>query len=100
MVAIVFGVIGVALAAIEFLHPPGDQNFWWYAHMGGMMGSYIAAVSAFSGGELSLSASSGSLAVVKRYGGPGIFILGRLLPEGDLARRVSLPRLREETRSL
>ena len=100
MVAIVFGVIGVALAAIDFLHPPGDQNFWWYAHMGGMMGSYIAAVSAFSGGELSLSASSGSLAVVERYGGPGDLHFGSAATEGDLARRVSLPRLREERRSL
>jgi len=51
VVAIVFGVIGVALAVSDiwkFMHPPADQNFWWYAHMGGMIGSYIAAVSAFS----------------------------------------------------
>jgi hypothetical protein len=51
VVAIVFGVIGVAFAASDlwkFIHPPADQNFWWYAHMGGMIGSYIAAVSAFS----------------------------------------------------
>ena len=41
----------VALAASDiwkFMHPPADKNFWWYAHMGGMIGSYIAAVSAFS----------------------------------------------------
>src|SRR5437588_569476 len=31
-----------------YLRPPQDQNFWWYDHMGGMIGSYIAAVSAFS----------------------------------------------------
>src|SRR5579862_6303255 len=51
VVAIVFGVIGVAFAASdiwEFTHPPADGNFWWYAHLGGMIGSYIAAVSAFS----------------------------------------------------
>jgi hypothetical protein len=51
VVAVVFGVIGVMLAASDiwkFLHPPADKNFWWYAHMGGMIGSYIAAVSAFS----------------------------------------------------
>jgi hypothetical protein len=51
VVAIVFGVIGVAFAASdiwEFLHPPADKNFWWYAHLGGMIASYIAAVSAFS----------------------------------------------------
>ena len=51
VVAIVFGVIGVSFAASDiwrFLHPPADRNFWWYAHMAGMIGSYIAAVSAFS----------------------------------------------------
>jgi len=51
LVAIVFGVIGAAFAASdiwEFTHPPADKNFWWYAHLGGMIGSYIAAVSAFS----------------------------------------------------
>ncbi len=51
IVAILFGVIGVAFAASDlwqFMHQPADQNFWWYAHMGGMIGSYIAAVSAFS----------------------------------------------------
>jgi uncharacterized membrane protein len=50
-VAIVFGVIGVMFASSDiwqFLHPPADENFWWYAHLGGMIGSYIAAVSAFS----------------------------------------------------
>ncbi len=50
-VAIVFGVIGVAFAASDvwqFIHPPADKNFWLYAHLGGMIGSYIAAVSAFS----------------------------------------------------
>jgi hypothetical protein len=51
IVAITFGVIGVAFAARdiwEFTHPPTDKNFWWYAHLGGMIASYIAAVSAFS----------------------------------------------------
>ena len=51
VVAVVFGVIGVAISVRdiwEFLHPSTDKNFWWYAHMGGMIGSYIAAVSAFS----------------------------------------------------
>lgn len=50
-VAFVFGVLGVLLAAADihqFLFPPKDKNFWWYSHMGGMIGSYIAAVSAFS----------------------------------------------------
>ena len=51
VVAIVFGVIGVMFAASDlwqFLHPPADKNFWLYAHLGGMVASYIAAVSAFS----------------------------------------------------
>jgi uncharacterized membrane protein len=51
VVAITFGVIGVALAASDiwkFMYPPVDRNFWWYTHMAGMIGSYIAAVSAFS----------------------------------------------------
>ncbi len=51
VVAIVFGIFGTALAGgdiWQFLHPPADRNFWWYTHMGGMIGSYIAAVSAFS----------------------------------------------------
>lgn len=51
VVAVAFGIIGVVLSANDiwrFLHPPTDKKFWWYAHMGGMIGSYIAAVSAFS----------------------------------------------------
>lgn len=32
----------------EFTHTPTDRNHWWYSHMGGMLGSYIAAVTAFS----------------------------------------------------
>jgi hypothetical protein len=51
LVAIVFGVIGVSFAARDlwrFIHPPADRRFWWYAHMAGMVGSYIPAVSAFS----------------------------------------------------
>lgn len=50
-VSIVFGLIGAAVGAGDiwrFLHPPTDRNAWWYAHMGGMIGSYIATVGAFS----------------------------------------------------
>lgn len=50
-VAIVFGAVGVGFAASdirEFIYPPADKNFWWYAHLAGMIGSYIAAVTAFS----------------------------------------------------
>lgn len=50
-VSIVFGLIGAAVGAGDiwrFLHPPADRNAWWYSHMGGMIGSYIATVGAFS----------------------------------------------------
>ena len=51
MVPVVFGILGMILAGIDikrFARPPTDRNAWWFAHMGGMLGSYIAAVSAFS----------------------------------------------------
>jgi uncharacterized membrane protein len=51
LVAIAFGITGIffGLRDIQsFLRRPKDKNFWWYHHMGGMIGSYIAAVSAFS----------------------------------------------------
>jgi uncharacterized membrane protein len=50
-VAVVFGLVGVSLAAgslKRFLRPSPDKNDWWYAHMGSMITSYIAAVTAFS----------------------------------------------------
>jgi hypothetical protein len=50
-VAVVFGVVGLALAALDirrFIRPAADRNAWWYSHMAGMLGSYLAAVSAFS----------------------------------------------------
>jgi hypothetical protein len=49
--AIVFGVIGMWLAAKsiwQFLHPPKEKMFWWYEHLGNMLASYIAAWTAFS----------------------------------------------------
>lgn len=51
IVPVVFGILGMVLAGIDikrFARPPADRNAWWFAHMGGMLGSYIAAVSAFS----------------------------------------------------
>jgi hypothetical protein len=50
-VAIVFGVLGLALAGrdiVRFVRPPADRNAWWFSHMTGMLGSYIAVVTAFS----------------------------------------------------
>jgi len=51
VVPIVFGALGVVLAGNDlrkFLRPPADPAAWWFSHMGGMLGSYIATVSAFS----------------------------------------------------
>jgi len=50
-VAIVFGGIGLSLSGLDvwrFLSPPADKRAWWYRHMANMIGSYIAAVTAFS----------------------------------------------------
>ena len=50
-VAIVFGGVGLAIAGLDvwrFVSPPADRRAWWYKHMTNMMGSYIAAVTAFS----------------------------------------------------
>jgi uncharacterized membrane protein len=50
-VAIVFGFIGLSFAGLDvwrFLSPTADKRAWWYKHMANMIGSYIAAVTAFS----------------------------------------------------
>ena len=42
---------GKAIAAadvIRFTRPSHHRQAWWFAHMGGMLGSYVATVSAFS----------------------------------------------------
>ncbi len=49
--AIVFGVIGIRISGRSmwrFTHPPAKKMFRWYAHLQGMIGSYIAAWTAFS----------------------------------------------------
>ena len=51
IVPVVFGVLGMILAGLDirkFARPPADRNAWWFAHMAGMLGSYVATVSAFS----------------------------------------------------
>ncbi len=51
IVAILFGIIGMRLALSElwrFVRKPTDKMFWWYTHLGNMIGSYIAAWTAFS----------------------------------------------------
>jgi uncharacterized membrane protein len=51
LVAVAFGLFGVAISGVDlyrFNRPPRDPRTWWYSHMGGMLGSYIAVVTAFS----------------------------------------------------
>jgi uncharacterized membrane protein len=51
VVAVVFGVLGLAFASLQlwrFARPPVDPRRWWFAHMTGMLSSYLAAVTAFS----------------------------------------------------
>jgi len=48
--AIVFGLLGVRVsgrAIWRFTHTSTDKMFWWYTHLQGMIGSYIAAWTAF-----------------------------------------------------
>lgn len=51
MVAIVFGLVGLRAPAGQvwlFVRGPKERMFWWYGHLQGFLGSYIAAWSAFS----------------------------------------------------
>ena len=51
IVPVVFGVLGMVLSGLDlwrFGRRSADRNAWWFNHMGGMLGSYIATVSAFS----------------------------------------------------
>ncbi len=48
---IVFGAIGVFVSSSDikkYVKPSKEKSGWFFDHMGGMIGSYIAAVSAFS----------------------------------------------------
>lgn len=50
-VALTFGLLGTTIAGLDLLRllrPSQDRMAWWYNHMGRMLGSYIATVSAFS----------------------------------------------------
>ncbi len=51
IIAVVFGALGMRLAAVQmlsFVRKPEDTMFWWYTHLGNFIGSYIAAWTAFS----------------------------------------------------
>jgi uncharacterized membrane protein len=50
-VSLAFAGIGLRFSGVQIYRsfkPSGDRMAWWYDHMQGMAGSYIAAVSAFS----------------------------------------------------
>src|ERR1700735_2356831 len=51
LVGVIFGFIGMRGAAVQlisFVRKPTEKMFWWYSHLGNMIGSYIAAWTAFS----------------------------------------------------
>ena len=51
IVAIIFGVLCMRLAVQQVLHfvrRPKQKMWWWYDHLGNMIGSYIAAWTAFA----------------------------------------------------
>ena len=51
LVGVVFGFIGMQGAVGQmwsFVRKPKEKMFWWYTHLGNMIGSYIAAWTAFS----------------------------------------------------
>jgi len=51
VVPVIFGGVGMVLSGLDlwkFARPRADRNQWWFDHMAGMLGSYIATVSAFS----------------------------------------------------
>jgi hypothetical protein len=55
-ISIVFGLIGLNFTygnLKQYLKPPKEKNAWLLNHMGGMIGGYIATVSAFSAVNLS-----------------------------------------------
>ena len=50
-ISIVFGLLGVNFVRLnikQYLHPPERKANWLFNHIGGMLGGYIATVSAFS----------------------------------------------------
>jgi uncharacterized membrane protein len=55
-VSIVFGLLGISMSVtrmLRFLRTPKYRMFWWNDHLQGMLGSYIAAWTAFSSVTLS-----------------------------------------------
>jgi hypothetical protein len=50
-IAMALGLLGMMLAGVDLVRfnwPSRHRQAWWFAHMGGLLGSYVATVSAFS----------------------------------------------------
>jgi uncharacterized membrane protein len=76
-VAYVFGAMLVFMAARQigsFLHPPADRNAWWFTHMAGMLGAYIAFVTAFSALNFAFLPTAVRWLWPTVVGTPGIFL--------------------------
>ena len=77
VVSIAFGFFGGSISGIDiwrFVRPSNDRNTWWYSHMGGMLGSYIAAVTAFSAVNFHFLPMAIRWLWPSAIGIPGIFI--------------------------
>src|SRR3989449_5420095 len=51
VVPVIFGGVGMVLSGLDlwqFARPPADPNQWWFDHMAGMLGSFLAPGVAFS----------------------------------------------------
>ncbi len=77
IVSIAFGLLGSFSAISDmwaFVHPSKERNAWWYSHMGGMLGSYVAALSAFSAVNFQFLPPAVRWLWPSVIGIPGIFI--------------------------
>jgi len=88
---------GIGISGIDiwrFVRPSSDLNTWWYSHMGGMLGSYIATVSAFSAVNFHF------LPVVIRWlwpsaiGIPEFFCGSRITGKDSVVAQTKMPRHR------
>jgi hypothetical protein len=76
-ISIFFGLLGLWTAGNDvygFVRASKDKNAWWYDHMSGMLGSYLAAVSAFSAVNLRFIPMPWRWLWPTLVGGPLIFV--------------------------
>src|SRR6266478_4009207 len=94
-VSFAFGLIGVLISGSDirrFLRPPADRNAWWYSHMGGMLGSYIATVSAFSAVNFTFCRSSFAGCGLRQSAFQEFFFGLDITARNSLAAQARLPR--------